>query len=662
MNRLTVCSLLSLMVVTACGESPPPAAPVKLPTSEAKVPHEVDLSPVPEPGNLIVIGRVQKPEAAMKTVAGWADLPLPGAAELVRSVTDEAVASAVDLSKPVDAAVVLGGSVHSPKLVFAFAVAVTSLDDAKTKLAAKHPITPGPNGSFFVAGIGKPAGAPPTSGRKSDDDDDEGIDCTLAPATTGARLVCGAKAARETLVPYLTRTMPRLQFTSDLHIEVRFAPLRKQPVQSLKTLLPMLVGRMRGGPNSVKQLADASKTELAELVNDVNTMSLDMQFAEAGAIATVRFEFQSTNSGGAKLATSHPERADVPPPAFFHLPAETDTAVYTSAQDSKLFDKPRELLGNVLVDVAESQHLPEAERKALRDLAIDRTAMLLTGARVYARGFDQEAVEKALEKYVAKLGAVKVGDRVAQDIAETELSAQVTGWNLVQVGEPITKIGPLFKDWSTFFARPGFKNWVKDNASAKMEAKLAIAAAPAGLPKDTVHLEISIPQADLEADTTPSATPKGTDPSSAAKPKRVPRKPFVIHVIAVPDAGATWIAFGLDPKLLASRAAIALSSASDWGSLAKTAAGDVLRTTTSTTGSFFSLRGLAVFTAMDAHNRRPPAFSSVNGLPNKGRTPITFTVAAEPASANAPGGTSVSIFTMPRGAIQDIVKLALVSP
>src|SRR5690242_3511947 len=108
------------------GGNPPPAptAPATNPIAVSASPAKIDLSPVPEPAGLVLVGRIAKPDAVVRAAGGWTGLPLPGAAELVRSMTDDAVASAIDFSQPVDGAMVLAGTRGSPQPLWAFSVGV----------------------------------------------------------------------------------------------------------------------------------------------------------------------------------------------------------------------------------------------------------------------------------------------------------------------------------------------------------------------------------------------------------------------------------------------------------------------------------------------------------------------------------------------------------
>ncbi len=631
----------------ACGENRPPAAPSGASAKPVAAPRSAapDLRPVPEPEGLVVVGRVKKPEAIFATVAAWTRLPLPAARDLVRSTVDDALGDVVDLSQPLDAAVALGGDKRNPKLLAAISVPVLSYEGARRKLAG-HKLKEGPNGQLFIEGLGKPA----VSVRGMEDEDDEGGDgCLLAPAPSGGRIVCGEHDALELLVGYLTRTASRQDYPADVHFEVRPEPIR-EPLGKLRSTVALLARSMTGTSSpSLRELLDATITELVDLVGDLRRVTFDAQVADAGVEATMRFDYAGTTSLMARLATSGAPKAGPPPAAFWHLPAETDLAGFARGSDPKLFDRPREILANVAIEAAEAEGMPAAERRALRELAVDRTLPLFTGGLVYGKGFDDGAVEKA----ASARREVKDGDVARRGDSELALVEQVVGWHLLQVGEPFAKVGPILKEWSALWNRPAFATWARKQASSKMLARLRIAPAPPGapLPKETVHLEITLPRSDVE--TAPGA--KGGKGGGKAKP--IKRKPVVAHVLAVPDGGATWLAFGLDAKLLAKKVAASLSSAPEGGTLAKAGGYETLRDAKASGAGVVTLRGLAVLSALDGAKRGP--FSVLSALPGKGETPIVFTWSSSGPTDTAAAGSSTTTFRMPRAAIEDIVKTAM---
>lgn len=679
--RLTRLALagVSFVALAACGGAPPvaPTTPSK-PVAVAPPEPPPDVTAVPEPAGLMLVARVAKPDGILKTLGTWTRLPLPGGADLVRSLADDSVADAVDVSQPVDGAIALGGSKRDPKPLIAVSVPVRSFDDAKAKLSSKHKLTPGKNGQLLIEGIGRSAVSDEGRSRghaAADEDDDDAETCVLSPASSGARLVCGEKEAIDALSPYLTRTLTRQTWTSDIHVEVTLAAVR-EPLMQVRSALPVLARSMLGSSSpALAQLVDAGVNELVDFVGDTNRMTLDAQLSGSGLSATLKVDYSRAQSLVAKVATSNPQRADVPPPAFWHLPADSDVALYGKGSDPKLFEHPKELLGNVFLEATEGAGMPEPERKAVRELVVDRMLGLFTGPLVYGKGYDAAAVDKAL----AARNAVKPGDTAARDEAERVLSEQVLGWHLVQVTEPITKVGPILKDWSQLWNRSAFAKWAKQQSSAKMLAQMRIVPMPAGvtLPKDAVHLEIVMPRADLEEMPAPSPVRAGpvqgqlpgakagagakpaapAKPAAAPKPKLIPRKPLVLHVIAVPDQGGTWIGFGLDGKLLAQKAAASLSNGPDGATLGKTPGAEALRDVKANGAFLATLRGFLVFTALEHGSRSP--FGMVSQLPGKGSTPIVLTFLSQGPSQASPGGSAVATFKLPRPAIEDIVKLAM---
>lgn len=599
---------------------------------------------MPDPEGLLVVGRITNPDGMIKTAGNWTHLPIPSGADLVRSITDASLGEVVDLSQPIDAAVALGGRKLRPHV--AVSVAVRSLDGAKTKLASEHKLVPGPNGSTFVQGVslGK---SPPVEEGEAEEDEAEG--CLLTPAPVGGRLVCGERHAIDALAPYLARTVTRQKWPADVHLELRFAPVR-EAVNQARGQLPILARTFLGASSpAIHNLVEATVGEAADFVGDANRMTLDMNIGDKGVETTSRIEYAHATSLLAKLAISERGNDGPPPSAFLHLPGEADLAFYGRGADPKLFDHPRELLGAAFVEAAGDSGMPEGEKKALKELVADRMLAVFTGASVYGKGYDAAALAKAL----TARQSVKPDNIAAEDEASRVLAEQVVGWHLVQVADPIAKVGPILKDWSALWNRPAFAKWAKKQASSKMLAQMRVAPMPAGvtLPKESVHLEIVVPRADIEV-----SSPTPARAGAKSTPKKVARKPVTMHVFAIPDQGATWIAFGLDGKLVAQKAAASLSTAPATDTLGeKPAMVESLRNAKTTGAALVTLRGLLVFGALNGSERSP--FSSLAMLPSKGSTPITLTSTVEGPSPAAAEGSSVANIKVPRATIDDLVKL-----
>jgi hypothetical protein len=183
--------------------------------------------------------------------------------------------------------------------------------------------------------------------------------------------------------------------------------------------------------------------------------------------------------------------------------------------------------------------------------------------------------------------------------------------------------------------------------------------AGASLPKETVHLEVTVPRDDIDDERTVASPSSASKPGPApAKPKKIHRSPVVFHLFAVPDGSSTWLAFGIDAKLVAQKAASALASAPDTNTLGKAPGREALHEGKINGGGITTLRGLMVFAALDAHKDRS-AFSALGSLPHKGMTPIVFTGRAEPPSATARAGSATGMLRISRAVIEDIVKLVM---
>jgi hypothetical protein len=630
-------SLLPLFVLTACG-SPPPAEPASAPLARPAAEPPIDVSAVPEPAGLVVIGRVTKPDAIVAAAASWTKLPLPAGRELVRSIADDAIADVVDTAQPVDFAVTAALGRRGADVTGAFSIGVRQFELAKAKLAQAHKGTPLANGSIKFSGIKR-------ASQGAEEDEDDAFVCVLAHAPNGARLVCGEGPGTETLTPYLARTLSREQWPADVHVELRPEPVRG-PLDELRGTLPVLVRSLAGTQSqTMRELVDAGAGEALDFVTDLQRLSLDASVADTGIVAKTRFDFQGTKSTIARIMTAS-DRAGPPPAAFGHLPAETDLAFFGRGSDPKLFDRPRELIGKVMLEAADGAGMPEPERKAARDI-VDRMLMLFsTGEGVYGKGFDAAALDKALKAR----SAVKEGDALAESDAGRAVVEQVVGWHLYRTSEPIARVAPILKDLSALWNKPAFATWAKANSKEVPRIKVAPAIAGTTLPKDAVHLEITVPLVPLELPPPPNAR--------LAKPKTAPRKPTVVHLYAIPDGPGTWLGFGIDGKLALQRALASLATAPDTNTIAKVSGHEALNEGKVTSAGFATVRAFAVLAA--ASDRKDPTpYTALASLPSKGTTPILFFGNAEPPSARARAGSSVGTMRLSRATIEDVVKLAM---
>ena len=94
-------------------------------------------------------------------------------------------------------------------------------------------------------------------------------------------------------------------------------------------------------------------------------MTLDAALEPAQAGLTFRTTFKSATSLLAQLSTAHPERADVPPDAFWRLPGDVDVASFGSGVDEADIRHPRDLVVAALNEQLEKQKVGDADRRAL---------------------------------------------------------------------------------------------------------------------------------------------------------------------------------------------------------------------------------------------------------------------------------------------------------
>ncbi len=637
----------------ACGSPPPrvtpPPASSSKPIAQEAPPPAPDLSAVPRPDALIVFARLARPEASLKTVGGWTKLPMPGAEVVSELVSGAPVGKILDLSQPIDVAIVLGGDARSPDPQVAVSAAVKSMDEVRGLLGDKYKLSGTANGAMRLEGLGG--------------GDDHVCDLTPAFGSAPMRLVCSdSSAAAESLGPWLARSAPREAYPSDLHVELRMAPVRPI-VKQFRGMLPMLLGRvldMRSGARAVSQAVDAAVGDLSDLTGDMETLSLDVTLSDPGADATMTATFGGTSAVLTRLALAHPERADMPPPAFWHAPVDADVAYYTRGVEARDIAHARELGEGVLLAALEKQNLPEADRKALVG-PVMRYLDLHTGPMVYAKGLDMARIDKAR-------GEVDRAKDAQRKDAETAFLAALGGWSVVQTSEPIAKVSQVAKDLAGALARPGLVKWAKNelHGAPPPSAKLTPLPKTAQLPADTLHMEVTVHDAIEQVASTPQLAhgqPKaaGAPPPPPAPLKAGPAKPRSVHILAVPDAGKTWIVLAAELDVAVAKAKAVLPGAPDSATLAKRSELDGLKDGKVSSGGFVSARGLLApspFRYVVGGTKVPhgPLFEGLANTQAQGATPVLFGMRAE---AKGVAGSLVMTGKVPRGAVEDIAKLAM---
>ncbi len=639
--------VVGALALAACGKPPPVAPP---PVSEKPKPVEIvaeappDISPVGEPKGLVAFGRIAHAEASANTVIGWTGMAgvIPGAGEAIGAVFGEDLKSVVDLASPIDFAVRVAGNVRAPSAQVVVSIPLVSLDAARSKLG-KYTMTPMPNGVIKVEGL-----APPPK-----DESDEPRVCVMA-ATAGAaraRLVCGDQGGVESLGPYALRTLAVAPSKSDVHVEMHFGAVRDS-VEGVRRLLPALAGGLldnaKGTGIAMREIIEATVADVADFAVDSDRLTLDLDTKPEGARATLRYSFRTQKATLTKLMVTGAKDVGPPPPALLGLPADVDMAAWTRAGDPTLFDRPRRLFAAFLDETLASE-LPPPDRKAVVDLLANRTLPIFQGGMVFGRGYDLDALKSAAATRAndgapstpVAAGAARARgalfgtqdsepQRAAREMA---VVSQGVGYSLMRFERPASEVALVTKDWVNL----GIKLMRAKNAKtkgARPEPTMRVGGAPPGvkLPQGTTHLELLLPR------------PQRHD--AKGKPTFTP-PPVVAHVFIAPSdssaPGTSWMAVGLDAKLVASRMVAARTPTGP--TLGTRPESRELLASASRSGFLVTPRLVALARFVD-HKER-----ALGALGQEGFASILATSAPEAPSQDAVGGAVVTTIHVPKEAI-----------
>ncbi len=643
--------VLSFLLAACGGGAPPPQAPAAPAKEAAVAAAPVDLSEVEAPKGLFALARLRKPSDVLRVAGDWTHLPMPGPDVVSELVMGQTVGALLDLDQPVDFAVATDASKHSMAPLVAASASIGSMESAKRALSDKFKLVPGENGALLVQDA---------SGEE--DPEGGGRVCEIAPAAgaSAARLVCATGAAGlHELAPYLTRTTPRKSVPSDLHVELHLPPV-KTYVALARGMMPALLGGMldvhRSKNPAGADLLDAVTNDFADLAMDLDEVSLDANLDEARIRWDVRATFQTTKSFLARLATSHPDRADVPPSLFWRLPADADEAIFGRGFDTKDLERPRDLVLAFVGHALEEKGLAEADRKPLLD-ALSH-AVTTSAPFAFARGVDIPAVDKSL----AAMGSAS--DEVARAQAKRAAAEQAAGYWIGGFEEPPSRLQAAAKELVAAWNRPGMTKWIRQQVTAGSpppSLRTVPLSAALGLPKGSTHLELTLlAPTEAPAPTAPGV-PKGGKAPKLPAPKAA--KPLALHIFVVPEGGRVWLAVGANEALVAGKVRATLSGMPDSGTLASRAGLESMKTSRVSGGGFATLTGLLT-SSIDAvddiqHGRGLGMFRALASLPDRGASPVTFTTTAVAGSADSPAGSLTGSAVLPKALVEDIVRVVM---
>jgi hypothetical protein len=624
--RLSACMAFAGVAASCGGAAPAPVQPPAPPPRTPVVIAAPDLSPLPEPAELVALLRWKSPAASFESLRDWTGLPF-GPKDLLDLISASDLADVLAYDAPVDAAAALDPKASALTDWAPFAAVATglkSLEEGRRlaeTLGSVKEIGPG----VYRLRIGK------STHRKADK-----ATCLIAAAAgpAPARLVCGnGDRDLDALAGYLTRTLPSKDLgPADLHIEMRFSPL----VQRYGTLMNegLHVGAALvpdrfgiGEPKFDRALHRAALgvvDELMALSGDLDRMTIDAAMQPERTDFSVQIRMRDRQSWTAGSMTSMAKRSGPPPASFWRLPADATAAGFSVTNDpqrtTEIWHTVQELIDGYLL----REKLPAADRAALTDLLSPSRA---TGAPV--------------------VGASSGLDWALWGVAEPTKSRESIVNAMAACQRPkllalAARLNAGDTDESPKAAKP------------LVPIRCKAVAPAAGLPKGTLDFEITLFEPSRDDATTTSGKKK-----KAAKPRPTEHKS---HVLVASDASNTWIAFGADRAKLAAPLLAVVQTPANGATLARRDGLDALRAGSLVAGGFVTLE---MFVRMFGGMKEDfaAAFSSGGGdsdlaralvsTPHRGKTPMVFSSSITDAGAIAWTGR----FSLPKAFAEDLVVL-----
>lgn len=634
----------------ACGPAPEPAAPT---TAATAVPPpappppsapELDLSPVPEPADVIGVARWKSPTGSLSAIASCAGMPpqildagaKSGVTEIVRrmlrdAVDTDAFASVVSTDAPVDAVAVLDPSPKKPGVLAAFSIGLTSLERAKQAAEAKAALVE------LVPGVWK-------LGAKAR----RGPTCAIAASAgaTPARLVCGDREKDLTaLAPYLARTLPtRETLGPDLHAEVRFGPVEARYGGMMRqglSQLPVLAQTYGlGEPKFDRALVDAAsgiQQELVALTRDFDKLTIDVGLG-AGACLTGSgtLDLRGTSSWLGGTLVEQAGKAGPPPDIFWRAPKDSESVLFSRGGDPARLTAIRKTLQALAEGaLAKAQVGTPADRKAIADLLDVPLAKNVASVQASGHGTPPPPGQKAKP----------------QQVFDGLLDAMI-GWSLVGVEDEATAHVKWLKDFVAAYNRAAVQARLKKELGdeAKFLPTVKAVTAPTKLGKGSFAIELAIKDIPL-----PDSMADGNNKGKKATVRAV------AHVLLMPDGKRTWFAIGVNRDELVKRLLSVKADAADAATIATRPGLEPLRTAKLTSGGFLTVAsftrsfgsslgylGNIVQGGMPSDAQK--LATVLGALPHKGETPILLT---STVTGTSPVRAQLT-FSLPKDAVEDV--------
>ncbi len=630
-----------------------PSAPLSMRASHASP----ELSPAPEPETLALIGRWQNPATTVATLSRWTGLPLT--ANAVAAAVAHEFAEALADDAPIDVAVMLdptAGTHPDAEPWAAISAPLKSLDAVRRaarsggELAEVEP-------SIFRLGPSQPDAADAA--------------CYVAPAIGKAqtRLVCGRRDRdARALLPFLTRTLPDRKYSGgDLHLEVRIPVLQKvygeQLGQALRAGAVMVPRRFSIGEPSFDRALEQAATALAEeathIARDAELVTLDLDLHEQSGELAAGLRFKGRESWWAGTLASAMERQGPAPSAFYRLPRSATAAWFTQAFEPARHTGLVVCLGELLDGWLRHEGLSATDRSRLTQILSPNR---VTGAAfLAASGTLRPSAVAASSARESSATTVKAN---APPPAPIGFDFSPGSYWIARIEDSKQPMQTL-RDLTDALQRPAIKKWLDGKLpSGASLTSLAVRSVPppSALPKTSFSIEISARWA--------STAPAGRSPADAAPLQATKDRqravsgqssghaattPRLLHLLAMPEDGATWLALGADPNILAQ---VLVGTATKNADAADRLKGlpelASFETAKVVAGGFFTLQSLASPAWGAAFGRRHAVPKDVARMldlaPHRGATPIPYALAVSSDGALTLTGT----LHLPKAAIEDL--------
>ncbi len=427
-----------------------------------------DVSEVPAPANLILTGEAKSPKQSADEILSWFGVPPMNISQIGRELTHEDIGEALDLNKPVYAALTFKSSaMGNADIEGAVTIGLKPSTEAKAEIQKRFRLIDKGNGISILESKRHADKAAPVGARDEGDEEEEEYRpkdrCGLFPAYErealgGIRLVCAeSEKALMNLGPYLTRTATRTAPKHDMRFELRVQPLHDS-IEQARSMLPMLLGFISlkkttplGASTRWLQSLTALADDAITSVEDIDTLELRADTGKEGGTLEAEARLKTMEGTSTKLLLSRADISTPAPTAFFRLPVDASSAWYSIGFDEKLLAPAKAEVRASILDLFQTRKLTAADANGAAD-TVDTFFHLFSVPHVAASGVDLEGLRAALAKL----------KKSPKDYQKVSAATTAAGWQVSRLEEPFASASSSWQRWSSLLKKPGVAKLVTD--------------------------------------------------------------------------------------------------------------------------------------------------------------------------------------------------------